>query len=77
MPTESARRYATIVQAPGGYPPRGAPPEPAPDPPNIVLHTVVLADDYEALEAERDELLREVAQLKERNAALRERIDHA
>lgn len=50
----TARRYLAVVQAPEGYPASGdrleAGPSEGPAPPTV--HTVVLADDYEALEAE-------------------------
>lgn len=52
----SVRRYLTIVQAPEGYPAPKAPLEDAPSVPQPMLHSVVLADDYEALEARVDAL---------------------
>jgi hypothetical protein len=53
-----ARRYLTIIQAAEGYPPPGAPREAAPPdgPAEPVVHTVVMADAYEALEAENARL---------------------
>lgn len=51
----SARRYLALIQASGGYPAPGAPLEPAEAIPAPVLLHVVRAEDYERLEAERDE----------------------
>jgi hypothetical protein len=49
----TARRYVTVIQAPEGYPPPGdLEPKPSLGPPHPVIHTVVLAEDYEA-EVER------------------------
>ncbi len=54
----TARRYLTIVQDARGYPAPGEPPSEGPPngPAPPVLHAVVLADDYEALEAENARL---------------------
>lgn len=54
----SARRYLAVVQDPRGYPAPGEPLEAAPPggPAQPVIHTVVRADDYEALEAENARL---------------------
>jgi hypothetical protein len=48
----SARRYLVLIQDAKGYPARGAP-LPTKQP---MLHNAVLADDYEALEAENERL---------------------
>lgn len=61
-----ARRYIAVIQDPRGYPPPGADLEPAPPegPSQPVLHSVVAADEYERVQAERDRLaeaLREIA----------------
>lgn len=48
----TARRYIAVVQAPEGYPAPNAPLEDAPSVPTPILHSVVHADDYEALHAE-------------------------
>lgn len=50
----SARRYIVVVQAAEGYPARHPSDEEPPCPPHPVIHTAVLADDYEAVEKERD-----------------------
>lgn len=64
-----ARRYLTVIQAAQGYPPPRTPLEPAPPdgPAQPVIHTVVLADDYEELE-------RHVKRLEERCAHLEQRL---
>jgi hypothetical protein len=56
--TRSTRRYVAVVQAAEGYPAPGAPLESAPPdgPAPPVLHSVVLADEYEALAAEAERL---------------------
>jgi hypothetical protein len=61
----SARRYIAVVQAAEGYPARGAALEQAPPdgPAPPVIHSVVLEDDFAALESQVDglvEALREV-----------------
>lgn len=57
MKATAIRRYVVLIQDDRGYPPAGeleaAPPE-GPTPP--VLHEAVLADDFERVEAERDQL---------------------
>jgi hypothetical protein len=50
-----ARRYIAVIQAPEGYPLPGTASEDAPSVPEPVIHQVVLATVYEAMEAERDE----------------------
>jgi hypothetical protein len=56
--SDTARRYITLIQAEGGYPPPGEPPPAPPEGPiPPTLHTVVLASDYEDLLAERDALV--------------------
>jgi hypothetical protein len=54
----SARRYIAVVQDPRGYPPPGeldpAPPE-GPDQP--VIHSVVLAEEYDRLREVTDEMV--------------------
>lgn len=53
-----ARRYLAIVQDARGYPAPGDPLEPAPPdgPAQPVIHTVVLADEYERIEREAERL---------------------
>lgn len=49
---DTARRYLAVVQAAEGYPAPGEPLEAAPPdgPAPPILHSVVLADDYEELQ---------------------------
>ena len=58
----SARRYLAIVQDARGYPPPGeldpAPPE---GPGQPMVYSVVKADDFERVQAERDEAIRLLA----------------
>lgn len=63
----TARRYLAVVQDPRGYPAPGGELEPAPPegPAPPVMHSVVLADDFERVERERDEGLLLVQDLRE------------
>ncbi len=65
------RRYLTIIQDPAGYPAPGEPLEPAPPdgPAPPVMHSVVLADDYEAL-------LAALERLRDERNALRPIVEH-
>lgn len=86
--SDQARRYVAVIQDARGYPAPGAPLEPGPPegvgPP--VIHSVVLADDHERVERERDKLadiIARASRLCEQGdpalvqQVLREAADHA
>lgn len=64
----AARRYLAVVQDPRGYPAPGEPLEAAPPegPAQPVIHTVVLADEYDDLAAKVARLQVELDEAEER-----------
>ena len=74
--SDEARRYLTVIQDPRGYPTKlGTEPAPPEGPSEPVLLSVVKADDYEAIQADRDALAARVKELEARIAGALEALE--